>query len=463
MFKLKEGDMLKIGTSQIDVTPELPFPLAGSWHLREATSVNDPLLASSVVIDNGENSSALISCDLLMINNEQVADIRTKINKVTGIIPENIMVSCTHTHQGPIMFPLLPFPWILPREKVIKKVLAGIVESAIAANKNKQPARIGYGKGKTDKATFNRRYIMKDGHSHMHPPRGSNSERLLVEGPVDPEVQIIWFEDFNGDYIAILVNFSSHCIVLYDTTLVSADFPGAMRNTIQELLGKNIPILYLQGACGNTCPIDVENEKRVCTGIEGWKRVGRMVGGEVIKVLAENYVLEKNNITIATKNKVLSIPFREISSNEIIEAKKEWASLTEKDKEELLHARSDFDCPELFVKSYHDYSIIELDKIRKAKPYFPVELSVIRLDDVVFVTNSAELFVEFQLEIKKRFKDKKVLVVELANGYCGYVPTELALGLGGYETERSLGSRLSPEAGRVIVDDSIELIKNIGI
>jgi len=451
--------MLKVGASQIDITPELPFPLAGSWELREASGVNDPLFASCVVVDNGENSLAFISCDLLMLSNEQVAEIRSQISKTTAIAPKNVIISCTHTHQGPIMLPVLPFPWIPPEEKVTKKVLAGIVQSAIEANKNKQPARIGYGKGEASKATFNRRYIMRNGRSQMHPRRGDNPDRLLAEGPVDPEVQVVWFEDFKGNYIAVLVNFSAHCTVLYATTLVSADFPGAMRDIIQKVLGKDIPILYLQGACGNTCPTDVENEKRICTGIEGWKRVGRMLGGEVIKIIAENYVLEKDNIDMAVKNKILSIPLRETSPEEVAKAKRAWTSLSEKDREAKKEAKENF--IKEFVRPYHDYSTIELDKIRKVNPYFPVELSAIRLDDIVFVTNPAELFVEFQLEIKEKFKDKKIVVVELTNGYCGYVPTELAFALGGYETERSLGSRLAPEAGKIIVNNSIELIREV--
>ena len=456
--------MLKVGASQIDITPELPFPLAGSWHLREASRVNDLLFASCVIVDSGENCLAFISCDLLAISNEQLVDIRTQINKVTGIAPENIIVSCTHTHQGPIIFPDLPFPHIPPEGEVIKKVLSGIIESAIEASKNKQPARIGYGKGKADKATFNRRYIMSDGHSRMGPlPSGSNKERLVAEGPADPEVQVIWFEDHRGNHITILVNFSSHCTVLYYTTLVSADFPGMMRHTIQKAIDKNLPILYLQGACGNTSPCNWENEKQICTGIEGWKRIGRMLGGEVVRILTENYVLDKNDINIAVKNRVLSIPLRETSSKEVSEAKKKWTALKEEDKEakKKWTSLSEEDRRKIFVEPYHNYSTIELDKIGTLNPYFPVELSVIRLDDITFATSPAELFVEFQLEIKKKFKNNKIIVAELTNGYCGYVPTRLAFALGGYETERSLGSRLTPEAGEIITNNTIELIRNI--
>ncbi len=455
--------MLKVGASQINITPELPFPLAGSWHLRVATRVNDPLFSSCVVLYDGESSLTFISCDLIGISNEQVAKVRTQISKATGMAPQNIIVSCTHTHQGPIVRTQLPAPWVIkPDENLIEKVLSGIIESAIKANKNRQPARVGYGKGKSDKATFHRRYIMSDGHSLMHPDRGDNLDRLLVEGPADPEVQVVWFEDSGGNYIAVLVNFSSHATTLYDNSFVSADFPGAMRGTIQQVLGNNIPILYLQGACGNTCQIDVENEKRICSGIEGWRRVGRMLAGEVIKILAENYVLANENTTIAVKNRILSIPPKEISSEQVSEAKKRWKVVAEEDKkpktEVTLPSKLDLE-----RQLYHDYSTMELYKIRRVSPYFPVELSIIRLDDILFVTNPAELFVEFQLEIKKTFKENKIIIVELTNGWCGYVPTRLAIALGGYGTEISIAERLAPEAGEIIVNNSIELIRGINL
>jgi hypothetical protein len=49
-------------------------------------------------------------------------------------------------------------------------------------------------------------------------------------------------------------------------------------------------------------------------------------------------------------------------------------------------------------------------------------------------------------------------MVELANGWCSYVPTRQAIALGGYE---AMQRRLSADAGRMIVDTSSELIENL--
>ncbi|MFN2352622.1 MAG: hypothetical protein ABR497_11825, partial [Kiritimatiellia bacterium] len=72
--------------------------------------------------------------------------------------------------------------------------------------------------------------------------------------------------------------------------------------------------------------------------------------------------------------------------------------------------------------------------------------------------NPAELFVEFQLDIKNRFKDRKVIVTELTNGRIGYVPTRLACALGGYET---ILTRFNPGTGELIRDTSCTLIESL--
>ena len=77
-----------------------------------------------------------------------------------------------------------------------------------------------------------------------------------------------------------------------------------------------------------------------------------------------------------------------------------------------------------------------------------VEVGAISMSGTAISTNPAELFVEFGLEIKERSPFEVTLISELANGWCGYVPTEAAFTQGGYETHRSVHvSRLVKTAG----------------
>lgn len=62
-----------------------------------------------------------------------------------------------------------------------------------------------------------------------------------------------------------------------------------------------------------------------------------------------------------------------------------------------------------------------------------------------------ELFAALGLAVKQAAYPWRALVVGLANGMVGYVPTREAFNRGGYETTLSTVSKLAPEAGEQLV------------
>jgi Neutral/alkaline non-lysosomal ceramidase. len=447
---------MRVGASTINITPELPFPLAGSYHMRMSQRVHDPLYANSTVIESKGVTVVFVSCDLIEMDSDSATRIREKAAGEIGIIPENIIISCTHTHQGPktSAMGLMPYETCIINVSLVKEIEEKIGDGIIKAWKSLKPARMGYGKGSVENCGFNRRYIMSDGRARTNPfPCGPNPKRLMVEGPVDKEVQVTWFEDTEGNYISVIVNFSSHPAVLYNEEVVSSDFPGSMRQVLQTVLGEPVPILYLQGACGNIDTYDFENERTEGLGFEAHKRIGRILGGEVLKILAQGYSLLQEEFDISVDHSILNIPYRRaITEVEYKNAVEVLNSITE---EEKITA----DKFETMDAIYRNLSVVKLYEASKKNTEVQIEINHIRIGDIVFVTNPAELFVEYQLEIKKRFKEYPVMVVENTNGYSGYVPTLHALVLGGYETEFTAGSKLDAKAGCIIMDESIRLIK----
>jgi len=88
-------DLLKAGWCMVNITPEMPFPMAGYKPRRAHTSVQDSLFARILVLDNGPSRLALLSLDLLMFPPTLKEALTTKI-------PDGIKLYCsaTHTHNG---------------------------------------------------------------------------------------------------------------------------------------------------------------------------------------------------------------------------------------------------------------------------------------------------------------------------------------------------------------------------
>ncbi len=96
---------------------------------------------------------------------------------------------------------------------------------------------------------------------------------------------------------------------------------------------------------------------------------------------------------------------------------------------------------------------------------YPDEVSVllqaIRIGELGIVSSPCETFAETGLAIKEQSPLKPTFVVELANGYSGYLPTPNDHELGGYETWRARSSYLAVDAEPKIRRTLLELLREV--
>ena len=90
-----------------------------------------------------------------------------------------------------------------------------------------------------------------------------------------------------------------------------------------------------------------------------------------------------------------------------------------------------------------------------------VKLQALRIGDLGIASSPCETFVETGLAIKRLSPLRPTFVIELANGYNGYLPTREQHALGGYETWRAKSSYLAEEAESRIREVLLQLLTEV--
>ena len=99
--------------------------------------VADPLYAEAVVLTEGLQKIALVTTDLIGVKLDLVEPVRSKVASETDLSVDNIMISCSHIHFGPVTYNSGTNLTYIDH-------LALRLETVIRlANQNLQPVRIG--------------------------------------------------------------------------------------------------------------------------------------------------------------------------------------------------------------------------------------------------------------------------------------------------------------------------------
>lgn len=90
---------LEVGFSKSDATPKIgnkPVYIAGFGHNRKAEGISDPIFIRAMVLQAEGKKYAFVVADLIGLFKDQVDEIRSELKDF-----ENVMFSCTHSHEGP--------------------------------------------------------------------------------------------------------------------------------------------------------------------------------------------------------------------------------------------------------------------------------------------------------------------------------------------------------------------------
>lgn len=451
---------LMAGSGRIDITPPLPVERGGSFRLMEVTKVYTPLMAHSIAVSQGDEAFIWTSVDLGSLGRGRSDRFRERVIEATGLAEHQVHISTTHCHgapTGPGDFQIYANDERQEKAwRVYQDMMEKAAASAIEAWNNRRPVKVGHGVGNIERACFNRRWIMSTGRSAMHGKSENGETRIQIEGPVDDTLQVVWFiDEQTGGYVAALVNAATHPNQSYGLEGLHADFPGEMRQCIWGALQENFPILFLQGACGDVQPVDLKDDPTWGKKLEGIRTIGRHIAGEVIKVMHASRPVSGQTLALHTDHVHVSLDFREFPPEDIRQIMQLFEqSRQASDPKAFLDPHLD-----TLTKKAHAKAVALIEQLKAEHGSSQtIRLSGICIGDLYFVLTPAHQFVQFQMDLKQALPGRKVMLVDLTDDVVNYVPTRLAIALGGYETEHR---RYMPDAGERIVAAGIELVNRL--
>ena len=241
----------RFAIAQGDITPptDIYHRMWGAAKHDRATGIHQPLRATVTALApaEGDERQVIIALDHCVMGRQEMDHLLADVSAGTGISRTDLIVVFSHTHAAGLMG---LERGDLPGGNLIAPYLddlaVRVVELAREARDHLQIATLVYGTGRCNLAA--------------HRDFWDEENELWACGynpgtPADDTVLVGRAHAEDGTLLATIVNYACHPTTLaWGNTLISPDYPGAMRDTIEAATGA--PCLFLQGASGELGPVE---------------------------------------------------------------------------------------------------------------------------------------------------------------------------------------------------------------
>jgi hypothetical protein len=266
---------------------------------------------------------------------------------------------------------------------------------------------------------------------------------------------------------------------------ISADFWYDTKTEIRKRMGEDVFILPQCSAAGDQSPHLMIGEKAETrmqqlmfpdsteTGdrtIGLRKQIAIRIADAVTSVLP--YV--KDNIdwnpTVNYQMEVVELSRRLIDIEDVKKAlneSKEWEGKykqllqeVQENPELKTHSRWYSNITNTYRRLTRGQSVQERYEIEKRQSKMPIEIHVLKIGDIVMVTNPFELYLDYGMRIKARSPAVQTFLIQLSNGSYGYLPPSRSTAGGSYGAEPA-STLIGPEGGQELVVKTLEMIDKV--
>ena len=433
---------LRVGAARVDITPAAypANPPSGKY-------AHEKLYARAIVLDNGSARAALIAADQGGLPEIVWQAASKQIAAELNCPVENIVMSATHTHSGwgPGGFPGMR--GLTPDANAPPPPIVGhLVDAVRQAKANLQPARVGFGTGKSY-LNVNRDAIDGDTHLWTQAPN--------LDGPSDKTVAVVEFLSPFGQPIAAYMDYAMHPVNGFLAGLTSADFAGATSRYVEQAFNDKMVAVFVQGASGDQNPLYLRAGTNAMASQSGVPITGFVMTREPI----EAPIRDKKVKTVPVDPKVEDVLERVMDSEGVLlgeEVIRVMTNIKRLDADPtIVAAQKIVTCP----------GRKRIDNGREGAPGtyedgdpVNIRLGAMRIGNIALTSVDAEIYSPIAMRLKRESPFADTFMVTLANGAAnsGYIPNDTAFGA---QTFQVLGSRLKPGcAESAIVNGLLDLI-----
>ena len=498
---------LKIGFSEIDITPQKKLSLFGQFSERISEYVEKPLTATAMAIESSGEQLIIVSCDLTATNWFLTCAIRDELkDNILGLDVNKIILCATHTHtayaygggtkteDGKESFTevlqVTLEKFLRPGQKYIQNVnvtsnpevstteenfdflkerLSKVISDAW---KNRKSAGFVNAFGRAPVGMC-RRSAYNDGTAQMW---GDTNTAVFteLEGGSDSGIELLYVFDENKNLMGIVPNLACPAQCVQHRHFVSPDFWGEVKMRLRACFGEDIYMLPLCSVAGDQCPVDlvrwVEPESDIndpnCVrvnppkrkadpsmfDIAGMVKAGKRIANEIIDLWNEG--LDDIIYDAPFEHRIvnMALPLRRVTLTDVKNAEKGI-------KEYIEAVDGDVDYNDVAMLQVHLGTITRF-KIQETTDIMDTEVHIVRLGNIAIATNPFEPFLSYGNQIKARSDAEQTFLVQLANGAEGYIPTERAEKNGHYSAFVSSG-QIGYIGGEQLVRETLQNIRDM--
>ena len=184
----------------------------------------------------------------------------------------------------------------------------------------------------------------------------------------------------------------------------------------------------------------------------------RKIGERITEAVVRGYREARNTIDLypVFRHKVLemSLPLRQVSEADYLEARAKI------DQVKGQHRDGKRLTSDEVVTLFEPIGVVDRYLLQQETTQYRFKSHVLRIGPAALATNPFELFCEYGMRIKARSRAAQTIIVQLANGNGGYLPTTDALAGGSYSSKPA-STLCDPDGGDLLVEQTLDAINSM--